>query len=91
MNSDKKAVGMTFSDDTLQVIMSRLQLPAAFSQMLAPDQIEPPRFSHNTLFDTHGNHLGMGTSRFRLLKSLIVTNISSPIISISNSLPSLAP
>ncbi|KAF7918901.1 hypothetical protein EAE99_008626 [Botrytis elliptica] len=59
INSDKKAVGMTFSDDKLQVIMSRLQLPAAFAQMLAPDQIEPPRFSHNTLFDTHGNHLGM--------------------------------
>ncbi|KAM0165362.1 hypothetical protein ACHAPC_004890 [Botrytis cinerea] len=39
--------------------MSRLQLPAAFAQMLAPDQIEPPRFSHNTLFDTHGNYLGM--------------------------------
>ncbi|KAI9643027.1 hypothetical protein NHQ30_008762 [Ciborinia camelliae] len=46
-------------DATLQKVVAHLQLPAAFTQMLAPDQIEPPRFSHNTLFDTHGNHLGM--------------------------------
>ncbi|KAB8303158.1 hypothetical protein EYC80_004606 [Monilinia laxa] len=62
LNSDKKAVGMTFNDATLQIIISRLQLPAAFAQMLAPDQIEPPRFSHSTLFDTHGNHLGMAVA-----------------------------
>ena len=90
MNSDKKAVGMTFSDDTLQVIMSRLQLPAAFAQMLAPDQIEPPRFYHNTLFDTHGNHFGMGMSTLIPLNSLLDTIISLPMISISDSLPSLA-
>ncbi|QSZ31557.1 hypothetical protein DSL72_001124 [Monilinia vaccinii-corymbosi] len=59
VDSNKKAVGMTFSHVTLQMIIARLQLPAAFAQMLAPDQMEPPRFSHNTLFDTHSNHLGM--------------------------------
>ncbi|KAM3074797.1 hypothetical protein ACMFMG_008211 [Clarireedia jacksonii] len=59
LDQNRKAVGMTFSDLTLQLISSRLSLPTAFMKMLAPDQIEPPRFAHNTLFDDAGNHIGM--------------------------------
>ncbi|PQE17373.1 Mg2+ transporter -like Zinc transport protein [Rutstroemia sp. NJR-2017a BVV2] len=58
LDQNRKA-GMTFSDLTLQLISSRLKFPPAFTKMLAPDQIEPPRFSHNTLFDSAGNHSGM--------------------------------
>lgn len=64
---------MTFSDSTLELIMTRLQLPVAFAQMLAPDQIEPPRFSHNTLFDAHGNHTGMGRYLYNPECHLILT------------------
>ncbi|PQE26384.1 Mg2+ transporter -like Zinc transport protein [Rutstroemia sp. NJR-2017a BBW] len=62
--------------------------------MLAPDQIEPPRFSHNTLFDSSGNHtlalhfprqrlesltLGVTYSHpSRVVTALLIENTSTP-------------